>query len=179
MKIERNAKFTYRELDVDGVQAQIGVIVKEDGTLRNRIQNVGLNIVSLWGKRKIEPGKAAELVNALVQSSPYHGKAVSNWFAMNTPLRWSDENKGFYAHVEDKVNGDNFKAMRDEPFWEASPPPNPKPFNLPERLQSLLQQAKKKRDAGVTEEDDIPDDLVRAISLVMAGGTVTAPEPNF
>lgn len=122
--------------------------VREKGEkLKLKIQNVGLSIIRLWGKKEIEPKQAAEWFNGLASASPYHAKAVNNWVKVFTPLKWSDETKGWYAHEDDRVNGDNFKQMRDNPFWEVSPPSDPKPFDAMAMLMSLLDKnAKRTKD---------------------------------
>ena len=129
--------------------------IKETGEkLKIKIQNVGLSVIRLWGKKEIEPQRAAELFNALASASPYHAKAVNNWIKMFTPLEWSDETKGWFAHVEARVNGDTFKEMRNNPFWQVSPPADPKPFDALAMLEALLaKNAKKLAKHG--EEDKV------------------------
>lgn len=163
-----DTKFRVYEYSVNQLEGVISSIVKDGEKIRNKIQNVGLSIIRLWGKREISPGQAAEYFTSLTKASPYHGKAVSNWIVMFTPCKWSNETKGFYAHEDDRVNGDNFKEARDNPFWEVSPPPEPKPFDAFELLNNLLAK-NAKRSAEHKEGDHVlPADVVNSIREVIA-----------
>jgi hypothetical protein len=134
------------------IAGAIKMVAKDGEKLRNKIQNVGLSIITAWGKRDIEPGKAAEYFTDLGKASGYHGKALANWVALHTPLKWSDENKCWYAHVDDRVNGDNFKAARDEPFWEVTPPAEPKPFDGVALLEALIDKNSKRTTKGQPDD---------------------------
>lgn len=164
------------EYSLGQLEGAILAIEKDGVKLTHKIHNVGLSIIRLWGKREIEPQKAADLFTALAKASPYHGKAVSNWIKMHTPCDWSDEAKGFFAHAESRVNGDNFKAARDNPFWEVTPPPNVKPFDGLDLLKALLTKNAARATKGVEGDKLLPNSLVLAIRQAMEQEEV---EPNF
>ena len=100
---------------------------------------------------------AVARINGLQNASSYHSKAISVWVGLMLPFTWSQENKLWYFHETESdivIKGDTFKALRDEPFWEVSPPPEAKPCLMLEDLDKLL----KKFDKAVSnpkEGDEI------------------------
>ena len=93
-------------------------------------------------------------------------------------LAFSDENDKWYVMADAKVNGDDFKACRDEPFWEISPPPKFEPMDFQGMLYALLDKnAKasspeaiaKRKEKGI-EDKLIPLDQVRKFRELLAQG---------
>jgi hypothetical protein len=82
-------------------------------------------------------------INAIQASSSYHTKAISVWISLMLPFTWSLENKVWYFHKEESdivILGSTFKTLRDEPFWEVSPPQAAKPTLMLEELDKLLKK---------------------------------------
>jgi hypothetical protein len=115
------------------------VEVEKDGIkLKYKLHNVALSIITHWGKKIITGQEAAEYFTKLGKAAGYHGKPLANWVSVKTPLKYSDESKAWYAPPDTTVNGDTFKAARDEPFWELDPPKEPKPFDALKMLEAVL-----------------------------------------
>lgn len=129
---------------------------EKDGVrLKYKLHNIALSIITAWGKKQIEGAAAAEYFTSLGKAGGYHGKALANWVSVKTPLKYSEEKKVWYCPPDATVNGDTFKAARDEPFWEVSPPQEAKPFNALALLEALLSKnVSKSADAGKMKEGD-------------------------
>ncbi len=115
--------------------------VKKDGIkLKHKIHNVALSIITAWGKGQIKDQAPADYFNALCDAAGYHAKALGRWMELKLKgkLAFSDENDKWYVMADAKVNGDDFKACRDEPFWEISPPPKFEPMDFQGMLYALL-----------------------------------------
>ena len=149
--------------------------VEKDGTkLKHKIHNVALSIITAWGKGQIKEQEPADYFNKLVNAAGYHGKALANWLGLKLKgkLAFSEENGKWYVMADAKVNGDDFKACRDEPFWEVSPPPKPVPFDAEALLHALLDRNQKKAaDPSKLKEGDklLSHAQVRAIRELLAG----------
>lgn len=121
------------------------ITVQKDGVkLRHKIHNVACSIIKAWGKREITDQRPAQLFTALAAAAGYHGKALADWIALKTPLAFSKENEAWYVPADVSVNGDTFKAARNEPFWELSPPKKPIPFLFVVELERLINRGREK-----------------------------------
>jgi len=149
--------------------------VEKDGIkLKHKIHNVALSIITAWGKGQIKDQEPADYFNKLANAAGYHGKALANWLDLKLKgkLAFSKENDKWYVMADAKVNGDDFKACRDEPFWEVSPPPKPVPFDAQALLYALLDKNQKKAadPSKLKEGDKLLDPAqVRAIRELLAG----------
>lgn len=149
--------------------------VEKDGIkLKHKIHNVALSIVTAWGKGQIKDQEPADYFNKLANAAGYHGKALANWLDLKLKgkLAFSKETDKWYVMADAKVNGDDFKACRDEPFWEVSPPPKPVPFDAQALLYALLDKNQKKAadPSKLKEGDKLLDPAqVRAIRELLAG----------
>ena len=162
--------------------------VEKDGIkLKHRIHNVALSIITAWGKGMIKDQEPADYFNKLANAAGYHGKALGNWMELKLKgkLAFSKENDKWYVMADAKVNGDDFKACRDEPFWEVSPPPSYEPTNFQALLEALLaknakasdpeaiakRKAKAEKEGKEYKDNLIPLDTVRSIRVMLAGKT--------
>lgn len=149
--------------------------VEKDGIkLKHKIHNVALSIITAWGKGQIKDQQPADYFNKLANAAGYHGKALANWLDLKLKgkLAFSEENDKWYVMADAKVNGEDFKACRDEPFWEVSPPPKPVPFDAQALLFALLDKNQKKAaDPSKLKEGDklLEPAQVRAIREMLAG----------
>ena len=150
--IKETVKFTDYSLDLPKA---ILAVQKDGEKLRHKIHNVALSIITAWGKKGINKDEAAVYFTSLGKASGYHGKALANWISLKTPLQYSEESKAWYAPIDASVNGDTFKAARDEPFWEVSPPQEAKPFDAIKLLEAILSKQASKQKKGVSPEDHL------------------------
>ncbi len=153
--------------------------VKKDGIkLKHKIHNVALSIITAWGKGQIKDQAPADYFNALCDAAGYHAKPLGRWMELKLKgkLAFSDENDKWYVMADAKVNSDDFKACRDEPFWEISPPPKFEPMDFQGMLYALLDKnAKasspeaiaKRKEKGI-EDKLIPLDQVRKMKELLA-----------
>ena len=173
--------FTDAQLD-----AAIIRLARDVGRLQDRIHLIGVSIAKVWHdegfKVRKNPEaalevalKAAQRFTDLMNASPYHGKAFANWVALAPQMQWSDEGSKFYAHKDNAVlSGKDFTYMRDNPFWEVSPPPAPKPLTndaIVGMLNAILDKQKKHAKKPV-EGDDFTtsgNDLIREAIKAFSG----------
>ena len=175
MAKEQPAKEVVRLVDYSkNLDAAILQVEKDGVKLKHKIHNVALSIITAWAKKQITGQEPADYFNKLANAAGYHGKALANWISVKLPLAFSDENDKWYVPADAKVNGDTFKAARDEPFWEVSPPPKPVPFDAQALLFALLDKNQKKAaDPSKLKEGDklLEPAQVRAIREMLAGKT--------
>jgi hypothetical protein len=140
---------------VQKISSLIVEVEKDGQRLKYKLHNIALSIVTAWGKKQIDGAGAADYFTALGKAAGYHGKALATWVGVKTPLEYSEEKKVWFCKPDVTVNGDAFKACRDEPFWELSPPPAPVPFNALALLEALLSKnVSKAADAKKVREGD-------------------------
>lgn len=156
------------------LEAAILQVEKDGIKLKHKIHNVALSIITAWGKGLIKDQEPADYFNKLAKAAGYHGKALANWLDLKLKgkLAFSEETGKWYVVAGAKVNGDDFKACRDEPFWEVSPPPKPVPFDAQALLLALLDKNQKKAaDPSKLKEGDklLEPAQVRAIRELLAG----------
>lgn len=170
--------------------------VEKDGIkLKHKIHNVALSIITAWGKGMIKDQEPADYFNKLASAAGYHGKALANWLEVFTtsglskdnvklPMAFSEETDKWYVLPEGKVNSIQFTVARDNPFFEVSPPADPKPSNYAGLLYGLLNKnskaskedvIKKKAEKGVTDTL-IPADVARKIREVLAQAGISEAE---
>jgi hypothetical protein len=166
------------------LSAAILQVKKDDIKLKHKIHNVALSIITAWGKGQIKDQAPADYFNALCDAAGYHAKALGRWMELKLKgkLAFSDENDKWYVMADAKVNGDDFKACRDEPFWEISPPESYEPSNFQALLESLINKnakasspeaiAKRKeraeKDGKEYKDKLIPLDVARKMKELLA-----------
>ncbi len=170
-------RFVDYSKDIDGAI----LAVKKDGIkLKHKIHNVALSIITAWGKGQIKDQAPADYFNALCDAAGYHAKPLGRWIELKLKgkLAFSEETDKWYVMADAKVNGDDFKSCRDEPFWEVSPPPKFEPMDFQAMLYALLDKnAKasspetiaKRKEKGI-EDKLIPLDQVRKMKELLAQG---------
>lgn len=177
-KVEKeDVRFVDYSKNIEGAILQ----VKKDGIkLKHKIHNVALSIITAWGKGQIKDQVPADYFNALCDAAGYHAKPLGRWIELKLKgkLAFSEETDKWYVMADAKVNGDDFKACRDEPFWEVSPPPKFEPMDFQAMLYALLDKnAKasspeaiaKRKEKGI--EDKLLDlGQVRKIKELLAQG---------
>ncbi len=177
-KVEKeDVRFVDYSKNIEGAILQ----VKKDGVkLKHKIHNVALSIVTAWGKGQIKDQVPADYFNALMDAAGYHAKPLGRWIELKLKgkLAFSDVTDKWYVMADAKANADTFKACRDEPFWEVSPPPKFEPMDFQAMLYALLDknakasspEAIEKRKAKGIEDKLIPLDQVRKMKELLAQG---------
>ncbi len=177
-KVEKeDVRFVDYSKDIDGAI----LAVKKDGIkLKHKIHNVALSIITAWGKGNIKDQAPADYFNSLCDAAGYHAKPLGRWIELKLKgkLAFSEETDKWYVMADAKVNGDDFKACRDEPFWEVSPPPKFEPMDFQAMLYALLDKnakASSPETIAKRKEKGIEDKLldlgqVRKIKELLAQG---------
>ena len=142
------------------IDAAIVAVVKDAGSLQQKIHNIGVSILKLWHDSNGDVAvmqKSFDRLNALQAASPYHANAFAVWIATQLPMaKWSDENKSWYAHSDDvKLMGKVFIAARDNPFWKVAPAPKVNPLDLTAEIARLIKKVEKRIETPV--EGDVID----------------------
>ena len=181
-KVKTKVTHTYTFDQVDTV---IGVIVADGLKLQQKIHNLGVCIFKHWHDNQGDKDVTAivvEKVNSLVAASGYHKAAVAAWVQAMSPIKYSNETKVFYCHVEDKMMGKAFMALRDTPFWECKPPAQPKSLDLLGDLMKEIEKAKKRQAKPLEGVEDAIDgqllrELVTAVEAAKARAEAAAAVP--
>lgn len=165
-------------MSFDDIDKGIVSVASRSSKVRDDIHKLCVSLLARWietGDVTVVAAKASALVG---QADGYYGQSLVNWFTVYAGFAWDGKEKAFtYSKDKTKITMEEAMAAKDEPFWQLTPPKDPKAFDLPGKLQTLITQAKKKREKGLVEGfDEVPADLLRALELVMAGGIVTMPE---
>lgn len=145
------------------IDASIVSIEKRSKTLQEDIHRTATSILYVWqsgGPKKAQ--FAADRLNKLQASSPYHSNAFSKWVGMFTSLLWSDEKNEWYAPKGARIAPKQFTEARDTPFWKVSPPPAAKPFDMFADLQRIIDKARKHAEKPV-DGDVISNETVNVL----------------
>jgi len=149
---------TYTNSEID---KHIGFVARDAGKLQVKIHALGVSILKVWhdapAKERAEQCElAVKRINALEGASPYHAKAFNKWVNMTCPFIWNGE-ESFWVSDEThtRLMGKEFIAARDLPFWKVSPPSAPKPMNVYDMIERIIDQQNKHTKKPV--EDDVID----------------------
>ena len=167
-------KFNYT-MSYDAIDAGIESIAKRSTKLREDIHKVAVSILVRW-KDTGDAATAATKASTLLEGvDKYKAQAIVNWFSVYAGFTYSADTKEFSytattIALEVKkgaiyVNGDD-KAL--EPYWKVTPPKAAQPFDLPGKLQNLIAQAEKRREKGLSDGDDIPQDVLNKLKEALA-----------
>ena len=135
--------------------------IKVDGErLQDKIHNVLLSIVKVWGKGECDGKQAALWFDAVADGSLVHKKKVIQWIVTFTPAKFADDTKRFFCQpLEDgslpKPNGDHFKRGRDNPFYKFKAEKPAEPVNLIEALSKVLERNDKRAKSDKKMVDDV------------------------
>ena len=132
------------QYNFNDVDKHIEDVRKKGETLKQKIHALGVAILLHWYKNPQDALVVAEKMNALQGASPYHANAFSQWVAL-TGMEWSKETERWFLHKDQKISLDTFKECRDKPFWEVSPPHKVNPYIMADRLQAILDAARKRQ----------------------------------
>lgn len=128
------------------VDHHIVMVAKDGESLKNKIHNLAISIMSHWANHPKDGPEAAIKLTALQEASPYHRKAFADWMAVKSGMSWSEEKETWYVQKGQKCKKDQLDAARNEPFWEVSPPPKANPLTdemILKTLQGILDKQKK------------------------------------
>ena len=155
-----------RMMTKEQIDTSIVSIERRSKRMQDDIHRTAVSILSIWkaGKTDYDVAKwAAESLTRLQNASPYHSNAFSKWVAAFLPCQWSAENKSWYVHQKEcHLFTDAFKEARETPFWEVSPPPQPKPFMMLQEIDRIIAKAQKHIENPV-EGDEIDPEVIRKL----------------
>lgn len=148
---------TVSDVDIDAAIVSFGVLAT---TVKHRLHSLLVSTCVVYhdegfaGRKDndavIEAAKkACDRINALMVSSSYHSRAVSVWVGMMLPFTWSEENKKWYVNTNDELilKGKSLEKLRDNPFWDVSPPSVPKPYIMGDDIALVIARVEKSSKA--------------------------------
>lgn len=172
-------KYTENMSFVD-IEKAIPMLAKRGAGFRADIQKVILSIGKAW-LASGNVAHAAKLYGRVVSEvEGYYGQALVNYIEAYHSMTWSEKEKTF-TYTQTKVDVNTLKAMKAEPFWQFSPPPEPKAKNYAALLYALLAANAKasapdaiaKRKAKGLEDTLLPLDVVREVKTILAKEGIT------
>jgi hypothetical protein len=148
---------------------------KKAKAVRDGIHSLLVSVLKGFHDDQKRSQEAAILINAIMEASPYHKRAVSKWMtailkdkdgkAVSLPFEFDDEKKAFYIHKDKKLMGKTFMAFRDTPFWVVSPAPEAQAFDFNAELAKLIVKAQAKLKKH-NEKDVIDEAQLRAVAAL-------------
>lgn len=153
-------------MNADAIDKGILSVGKRATSLRNDIHCLCVSILANWaqsGAANVATAKAAALLENV---DKYHAQAIVNWFSVYGGFDYNSKDKSF-RYGATTIAVERVQEAREEPFWKLTPPKEAKAFDLPGKIQGIIEQARK-RQAKSKEGDVIPqemlDKLVAALS---------------
>lgn len=136
----------FTALPLDAIEKEMALIGGQVERAMVRINRVLRSIGYYWFSGKIDATRAAELMNAASEISPYHKAAVVAFAQAACGLHWSDEKKTLYGHTDQKLSESNWRTILEKDFREFKKPQSPEAWVLSDQLHKLLAIAQKKVD---------------------------------
>lgn len=162
-------KLTYSFVMTDAqVEKAIPSLTKRTAALRADMHKVAVSILANWAKHG-DVATAVRRASAMLTINDDYAQKVVNWFGLYAGFELDEENGGFvYDDTRTTISADQVKAAKAETMFDLTPPKPVKPFNLPERIQSLINAAEKRRKKGVTEGDEIPQEMLNKLKSALS-----------
>lgn len=160
-------KYNYAMTDAD-IESGIASVGKRSKSLREDIHKLSVSILKAWATSG-DAGAASKRASSLLEAADkYKAQAIVNWFAVYASFEY-DNGEGSFSYTATTTTVENVQAAKEEPYWQLSPPKPAQPFNLMTKLNTLVDSAKKRRVKGMKEGDDIPQDILDALSAIAEG----------
>ena len=82
---------------------------------------------------------------------------------------WSVDEKCFVYHKNrTKITEDDARACIDNPYWDFKKESEYKPMNLSDMISALVARAEKRRQDGLQDSDDVPQDMLKALKALVS-----------
>lgn len=135
--------------------------IKADGErLQDKIHNVLLSILKVWGKGECDGKQAATWFDDVANGSLAHKKKVVQWIVTFTPVKFAEDTKRFFCQplgdgTLPKPNGDNFKKGRDNPFYKFKAEKPAEPVDLLAAIEKVLERNDKRAKSDKKMVEDV------------------------
>lgn len=152
---------------IDDMITSIG---KRGTKLQNDTHRVLASLAVRWHKTG-DVTVAVRQVNALLDNLPsgWRSNAVKAWSEAYLGLVWSTDDKCFVYHKNrTKINEADARACIDNPYWDFKKESEYKPMNLSEMISALVARAEKRRQDGLQDSDDVPQDMLKALKAIVS-----------
>ena len=160
-------KFNYAMNDAE-IEAGIKSIGTRTKDLREDTHKICVSVLKAWAKNNDASTAAGRASAILGVVDKYKAQAIVDWFSVYAGFEY-DAGEEHFSYTKTKIEVETVQKAQEEPYWQLSPARPAKPFNLPDRIKNLVQAAQSKRKKGVTDEDDIPQDMLEALSAIAEG----------
>lgn len=161
------------------IEKAIPLLAKRGASFRSDIQSLIVSVARAWHSSG-NAAHAAKLLTAITNEvEGYYSQALLEYCMYTFGLKWE---KKAYVYTETKVSDDTLKlVIQGKPFYEYSPPKDPKPADYTGLLWALLNKNAKasdpeklaKRKADGLEDKIIPLDVAREIKTILAKAGIT------
>lgn len=153
--------FSYTMND-DQIAKGLVSIGKRAASLREDVHKISVSILFRWHESR-DARAAVERASALlgvVDGS--HKQKIINWFSVYAGFSY-DTDTNVFTYTNTTISEEQVKAAKAETAYKLTKDADPKPFDLPGKIQNLLKQAKKAQQAGVSGSN-IPDDMLDGLA---------------
>lgn len=161
-------KFNYK-MTPDQIVAGQNSLKRRGAKARDDQHKVNVSILHNWatgGAANVAAERAAYTVN---NCDSYYAQAIVNWFTVHAGFAWDADEKKF-SYSKTKISADEFQSAKGETFVDLTPPSEPKPFKLDDKIATLITAAENRMKAKAdkrTDEDDIDPAHIEALKAIL------------
>jgi hypothetical protein len=160
---------------MDQISKSVESIKNRSARLQDDIHLTAISMCKLWHDQKSAETRSAmavvasEVLTNLGNASPYHRQSFFKWVATIPGMQWSSSEKAWFVNSNDEVRlmGKAFIELRDTPFFDLTPPPEAKPFDLVAQITALVDRAEK-RQVKNNEQDTISSEVLNKLRAAVA-----------
>ena len=163
-----------KQVTLIATDAKIDDMIKSIANRGTKLQGDMHRVLASLAVRWHETGDvtvAVRQVNALLDAVPsaMRANAIKSWTEAFLGFVWSTEDKCFVYHKNrTKITKTDARACIDTPFWDFAPEPEYKPMNLSDMISALVARAEKRRQDGLQDSDDVPQDMLKALKSIVS-----------
>lgn len=149
----------------DQIAKGISGIKKRAASIRVDIHKVSVSILYQWSQSRDARAAADRAGQLLAAVDPSHAQKIVNWFSVYAGFEFQTEDKSF-RYSETTITEDRVKAAKAETAFDLTKDAEPKPFDLPGKIQNLLKQARKAQESGVAGSN-VPEEMIEALAHII------------
>lgn len=158
-------KYNYTMSDND-VAAGIKSVGKRTKSLRQHVVFLSVSILRNWaqsGDVATAARRAGELLEA---ADDAWSQKIVNWFGEYAGFELAEEGGFTYSHTT--IDQSTFQDAKKNDLFAFTPDNPPQPYNLREKIIKLADAAKKRREKGLKDGDDVPQEMVDGLIALVS-----------
>lgn len=157
-------------MSFEDIEKAIPMLAKRGAGFRADIQKLIVSVARNWHSSGNVAHAAKLLSRIITEIEGYYAQALVNYAQGMFGMTWDQKAKAL-VYTNTKIDEATLKLVIKEPFWEFSPPKEPKGFDFFADLMKLLDKNQKKlgKPDELTEKDHVaPSAIVQQIKTILA-----------